>query len=78
MSQDNTMVLIKSLIEEQNEETRAYFYYFGDGKCNYTMRQKEFAFPQVDIYGIRATSRMRQIPMRTIQRWCPQYGKRVK
>lgn len=78
MSKDDTRILIKYLTEEQNEETRAYFYYLGDGKRNYTMRQKEFAFSQIDNYGVRGTARILQIPRRTIQRWCREYHKMVR
>jgi hypothetical protein len=69
---------IQALIEELNNETRIQFRILGKrGKHNYTARQKEFALSLIDTYGIRATSRILEIPRRTIQRWCRQYNKKV-
>jgi hypothetical protein len=69
---------IQALIEELNNETRIQFRILGKrGKHNYTTQQKEFALSLIDIYGIRATSRILEIPRRTIQRWCRQYNKEI-
>jgi hypothetical protein len=65
-------------VELQNEEIQAHFAALGKGKRNYTSQQKDFLLSQVDTYGVRATSRIIGIPRRTIQRWCRQYGKRVR
>ena len=66
------------LAELQNEEMQAHFAALGNGKHNYTSQQKDFLLSQIDTYGVRATSRILQIPRRTIQRWCRQYHKQVK
>ena len=58
-------------------ETRDHFVRLGEGKRTYTRRQKDFALALVDTSGVRATSRILEIPRRTIQRWCRQRGKRV-
>ena len=70
--------LIRIGQEMLNREMKARFASLGEGGRNYTRAQKDYALSQVDIYGVRATSRILQIPRRTIQRWCRQYGKRVK
>jgi len=65
-------------VDLQNEEKRAHFAALGKGKRSYTSQQKEYAQSLLDTYGVRATSRILQIPRRTIQRWCRRYGKQVK
>jgi hypothetical protein len=70
--------LILALIEGLNEETRIHFHVLGKhNKRNYTEQQKDFTLSLIDTYGIRATSKILEIPRRTIQRWCRQYGKKV-
>ena len=69
--------LIRAWVEEQNEEIRSHFLYLGDGKRAYTKPQKDHALSLIDTYGMRATSRILQIPRRTIQRWCQYYNKLV-
>ena len=69
--------LIRQMIELSNREMQDRFVLLGDGSRTYTARQKEYALSLIDIYGVRATSRMLQVPRRTIQRWCQQYQKRV-
>ena len=66
-----------ALVELQNEEIQLHFAILGKDKRNYTSQQKDFALSQINTYGVRATSRILQIPRRTIQRWCRQYRKRV-
>ncbi len=78
MSRANTKALIRMLVQGINEEARLHFRSIGEGRRNYTRHQKDYALSQVEIYGVRATSRILQIPRRTIQRWCRQYGKLVK
>ena len=70
-------LFIRSLVEESNEETRFHFYSLGKSGRFYSTPQKEYALSQLDVYGIRATSRILQIPRRTIQRWCRQYSNKV-
>ena len=77
MNKPVTNLMIKVLIEEWNEETRAYFFSLGNNRRNYASKQKDFALSIVDTYGVRGTARILLIPRRTIQRWCRQYGKRV-
>jgi hypothetical protein len=78
MGRTETKLLIRSLIEEANEETRLHFESLGDGGYFYTEAQKQFALSQIDELGVRATARMLGIPRITIQRWCRKYHKRVK
>ena len=68
---------MQSLHKLLNEEIRDRFFYLGDGSRTYTDSQKEYALSLIDTYGVRATSRILQLPRRTIQRWCTQYHKRV-
>ena len=70
--------LLRAFIEEMNEETRLKFEALGEAGRNYTRRQKEFAFLLLDEHGVRATSRILQLPRRTLQRWCRRYRKQVK
>lgn len=75
----DTELLIRALVELQNEEMQVHFAMLGrKSKRNYTSEQKGFALSQLNTYGVRATSRILQIPRRTIQRWCRQYNKRIK
>jgi len=66
------------LNEAFNEELRFEFRSLGDGRRNYTRAQKEYALSLVDTYGVRATSRILEIPRRTVQRWCREHGKWVR
>lgn len=61
-----------------NEETRDQFFYLGKGRRNYTIKQKDYAFSLINTYGVRASSRILEIPRRTIQRWCRNHGLRVR
>ena len=67
----------KTLAELFNEEKRDLFQAFGEGG-RYTQRQKNYAFELIDEHGIRATAKILQIPRRTLQRWCRDYGILVK
>lgn len=78
MSRFTDKQIIRALIELQNEEIRLQFHALGKGQRNYTNEQKEYTLSQLDEYGVRATSRILEIPRRTIQRWCRRYGKRVR
>jgi len=70
--------IVQVMIQELNIETRVEFSCLGEGEWNYTRRQKDYAISLVDIHGVRATSRILEIPRRTIQRWCRQYHHPVK
>ncbi len=77
MGNAGTILMIKMLAEEFNEEKRSLFQAFGeDGR--YTQRQKDYAFELIDQYGIRSTARILQMPRRTLQRWCRENGIWVK
>ena len=70
----------QQIIDMQNmfyQEQKDYFDYLG-ARGHYTHEQKEYAFEKIHQCGIRATSRILQIPRRTLQRWCRAYGILVK
>ncbi|MCX5635445.1 MAG: hypothetical protein NTW55_06385 [Planctomycetota bacterium] len=68
---------IQKLIQEGYEDKQSEFLSLGnDGQ--YSQEQKEYAFSQINEYGIRATARILQIPRRTLQRWCKKDGVWVK
>jgi len=74
----STKYLLRSLIVQENEDKRCHFESLQEGRHYYSNEQKELALSEIDISGIRATSRILGIPRRTLQRWCRTYGKRVK
>jgi len=55
--------------QEAYDEIMQNFRNMGRG-FRYTADQKEFAFEQIDKNGMHATSRILQMPRRTLQRWC--------
>ena len=60
----------QQIIDMQNmfyHEQKDHFDCLGE-KGHYTNEQKKFAFEKICEYGIRATSRILQIPRRTLQR----------
>ena len=59
------------------QEQKDYFDCLGR-KGHYAYEQKKYAFEKINEYGVRATSRILQIPRRTLQRWCRVYGILVK
>jgi len=65
------------LVKLANEEERTIFESLGNGS-HYTDDQKDCAFYLIEKKGIRATAKILKIPRRTLQRWCRQYGIRVK
>ena len=69
--------LIRQMIELSNREMQDRFVLLGDGSRTYTEAQKEYALSLIATYGVRAVSRILQLPRRTIQRWCGQYHKPV-
>ncbi|MHC4681806.1 MAG: hypothetical protein ACYTEK_24330 [Planctomycetota bacterium] len=69
----STKELIRLMQKEIYEEKRDLFCSLGGGG-RYTEKQKPFAFELIAEHGMRATARILEIPRRTLQRWCRQYG----
>lgn len=44
----------------------------------YSQAQKDYALGLIDEYGVRAVSRILQLPRRTLQRWCRSQHKYVR
>ena len=78
MSKLETRLLIRMFIEEENREKRAEFNALGKDKGHYTVKQKGYAINKAVSIGVRATSRLLNVPRRTIQRWLKAEGIRVK
>ena len=79
MSKPETRALIRAFIEEENREKLFYFKALGsERKRHYTDKQKEYAIKKAISTGLRATSRLLNVPRRTIQRWLKAEGIRVK
>ncbi len=64
-----TKILIKAWIEMERQEQLHYFNYLNPYGGHYTPKQKAYTIEKVLSTGIRATSRLLQVPRRTIQRW---------
>ena len=77
MSKAETRRLILMMQQQFYEEKRYHFLALGN-KGQYTESQKHFAFELISEYGVRATTRILQIPRRTLQRWCRKYHIFVK
>jgi len=77
MARIGTKQLIRSMINEFNEEKRHSFISLGIGG-QYTKAQKQYAFELIGEHGIRATARILHLPRRTLQRWCRMYEIYVK
>ncbi len=77
MGRSGTKQLIRSMINEFNEEKRYCFISFGTSG-QYSEAQKKYAFELIDEHGIRATARILQMPRRTLQRWCRKSSVYVK
>jgi transcriptional regulator with PAS, ATPase and Fis domain len=69
--------LVRMMIQEMNEDKRYTFTSLGEGS-QYTESQKRYALEQISESGVRATARILQIPRRTLQRWCREYGVYVR
>ncbi|MBD3203716.1 hypothetical protein GF327_05435 [Candidatus Woesearchaeota archaeon] len=74
----STKAFIRLFIEQENEEQRSLFYSLNPSGGHYTKEQKEFAIEKARSIGVRATSRLLQVPRRTIQRWLRAEGISVK
>jgi len=69
--------VLLQLQQEFYDEMLQEFKAMGVG-WRYTEEQKGYAFKQIAIYGVRATSRILKMPRRTLQRWCRKYGISIK
>ena len=69
--------LIKAMQQQAYNEMKEDFLSLGHGG-HYTNKQKKFAIGLIDEYGVRATSRILDLPRRTLQRWCRLYNVNVK
>jgi len=79
MSKLETRALIRSFIEEENREQLFYFKALGSERGrHYTDNQKDYAVHKAISIGVRATSRLLNMPRRTIQRWLRANGIAVK
>ena len=74
----STKDLIREWIEEENREQRSYFFGLNAKGGRYSIEQKEFAIERAKSIGFRATSRLLQVPRRTIQRWIKSEGIIIK
>ena len=64
-----TRELIRMWIGAENRRQLFNFQSLNPGGGHYTTGQKEYAIEKAKSIGIRATSRLLQVPRRTIQRW---------
>ena len=80
MIKESTKTLIKTFIEDLNEEKRTEFQYLGyrNKKHRYTQRQKDYAITMSQESGVRATARILKLHRKTIQRWLRAKGIWVK
>jgi len=75
-----TMSTREMIIQSQQaiyDEMRATFEAMGTGG-RYCQEQKDYALNLIDIYGVRAASRILRLPRRTLQRWCREQSKHVR
>ena len=72
-----TKEMARLMHDQIYEEKRDSFLSLGDGG-RYTEQQKRYAFELIEEHGMRATAKILEIPRRTLQRWCRQYGIYVK
>ena len=69
MSRASRKEMFRAMAEEFNEEKRYEFDSLGNSG-QYNDEQKNYAFELINESGVRATSRILEIPRRTLQRWC--------
>ena len=74
----STKALIKLWIELENNKQAFYFNSLNPNGGHYSIEQKEYAIEKARSIGVRATSRLLQVPRRTIQRWLRAEGIYVK
>ncbi len=69
MNKLETRLLMRMWIEQENREKLFYFRALGSEKRgHYTDKQKVYAINKATSIGVRATSRLLNVPRRTIQR----------
>jgi hypothetical protein len=78
MKEIETRELIRMYIEEENRKKRAQFNALGSCRGQYTSDQKDYAINKAMSIGVRDTSRLLNVPRRTIQRWLRTKGITVK
>jgi hypothetical protein len=74
----STRTLIRLWIEAENRKQLSYFQRLNPKGGHYTQEQKEYAIEKAKSIGVRATSRLFNLPRRTIQRWLREKGITVK
>ena len=74
----STKALIKLWIELENDKQTYYFNSLNPNGGHCSAKQKEYAIEKTRTIGVRATSRLLQVPRRTIQRWLRSEGITVK
>jgi len=74
----STKALIRMWIEMENRKQLSYFQSLNPKGGHYTKEQKEYAVEKAKSIGVRATSRLFNLPRRTIQRWLREKGVAVK
>ena len=74
----STKALIRLWIEAENRKELSYFQSLNPKGGHYTQEQKEYGVEKAATIGARATSRLLQVPRRTIQRWLRSEGLTVK
>jgi hypothetical protein len=70
--------LIRLWIGIENRKKLSYFQGLNPKEGHYTQKQKEYAIEKAKAIGVRATSRLLNLPRRTIQRWLRAEGIIVK
>ena len=73
MSNTSNKAMFRLMAEQFNEEKRDEFESLGSGG-HYTDNQRSYAFELIGQSGIRATTKILNVPRRTLQRWCKRYG----
>ncbi len=74
----STRALIKLWIGVENRKQLLYFRSLNPKGGHYTQEQKKYAIEKARSIGARATSRLLNLPRRTIQRWLREKGVMVK
>ena len=74
----STKALIRLWIETENRKQLSYFNGLNPDGGHYTAEQKEYAIEKAKSIGLRATSRLLNLPRKTIQRWLREKSVTVK
>ena len=78
MIKKETTQLIRMWIKEENKIQLFHFINLNPEGGHYSKEQKNFAIEKAILIGVRATSRLLQVPRMTIQRWLRAEGIYVK